>query len=319
MLSHALRALILAFLAATSARPPHERTRGDVSVDYGGVGAAIARQSTSAPSKSRTRSGERWRGRCNASRVRFRSEARECTYRGADVPCTSDLGVWSSERQCFVQRVSPQPEPRPRDLGGPRGRHDLPVLATRRCLQRGNWRHLLVLGPERRVLRLPCACRPGHRRRAGRREHGPAVPRDRNDSPARRRSPAGGHGRLAMDRQRGPARLRADHADGNGRSGFRHCHGQGHEGALGPGRWNATHLQERRNTLVGRSGHRGVAHVWPSLPVTLVSRGGRIIHGPATAHWLVTWTGAGQSGQITFTMTGQREQPVTEVQVLQTQ
>ena len=33
---------------------------------------------------------------------------------------------------------------------------------------------------------------------------------------------------------------------------------------------------------------------------------------------LVEWTGAGQAGEITFTMNGERQQPVTEVQVLQT-
>ena len=38
----------------------------------------------------------------------------------------------------------------------------------------------------------------------------------------------------------------------------------------------------------------------------------------ATAHWQVEWTGAGPAGEITFRMTGQREQLVTEVQVLQT-
>jgi YD repeat-containing protein len=38
----------------------------------------------------------------------------------------------------------------------------------------------------------------------------------------------------------------------------------------------------------------------------------------ATAHWQVEWTGAGQAGEITFTMDGERQQPVTEVQVLQT-
>lgn len=38
----------------------------------------------------------------------------------------------------------------------------------------------------------------------------------------------------------------------------------------------------------------------------------------ATAHWQVDWAGAGQSGEITFTMDRAREQLVTEVQVLQT-
>jgi hypothetical protein len=32
-----------------------------------------------------------------------------CTYKGDEITCTSRLGVWSEERQCFVQRVSPQP------------------------------------------------------------------------------------------------------------------------------------------------------------------------------------------------------------------
>ncbi len=38
----------------------------------------------------------------------------------------------------------------------------------------------------------------------------------------------------------------------------------------------------------------------------------------ATTHWQVDWTGAGQSGEITFTLDGSREIEVTEVQVLQT-
>jgi hypothetical protein len=37
----------------------------------------------------------------------------------------------------------------------------------------------------------------------------------------------------------------------------------------------------------------------------------------ATTHWQVVWSGAGQSGQITFQMSDQRQQEVTEVQVLQ--
>jgi hypothetical protein len=37
----------------------------------------------------------------------------------------------------------------------------------------------------------------------------------------------------------------------------------------------------------------------------------------ATAYWQVDWAGAGQSGQLQFTMTGGRQQAVTEVQVLQ--
>ena len=38
----------------------------------------------------------------------------------------------------------------------------------------------------------------------------------------------------------------------------------------------------------------------------------------ATTHWRVDWSGAGQSGEITFTMTGARPLEVAELQVLQT-
>lgn len=38
----------------------------------------------------------------------------------------------------------------------------------------------------------------------------------------------------------------------------------------------------------------------------------------ATAHWLVEWSGAGQTGTLTFTMSTSRQLEVTEVQVLQT-
>jgi hypothetical protein len=37
----------------------------------------------------------------------------------------------------------------------------------------------------------------------------------------------------------------------------------------------------------------------------------------ATTHWRVDWTGAGQSGELTFTMSGSRPLRVTELQVLQ--
>lgn len=47
-------------------------------------------------------------------------------------------------------------------------------------------------------------------------------------------------------------------------------------------------------------------------------RPGGVFHVRATAHWQVDWSGAGQSGQITFTLTGSRDVHVTEVQVLQT-
>jgi hypothetical protein len=38
----------------------------------------------------------------------------------------------------------------------------------------------------------------------------------------------------------------------------------------------------------------------------------------ATAHWRVDWTGAGQAGRIQFTMSSARDQEVRELQVLQT-
>ena len=38
----------------------------------------------------------------------------------------------------------------------------------------------------------------------------------------------------------------------------------------------------------------------------------------ATTFWQVDWSGAGQSGEITFTLANERQQQVTEVQVLQT-
>jgi hypothetical protein len=38
----------------------------------------------------------------------------------------------------------------------------------------------------------------------------------------------------------------------------------------------------------------------------------------ATTHWEVNWSGAGQTGRITFTLSGTRELEVTEIQVLQT-
>jgi hypothetical protein len=37
----------------------------------------------------------------------------------------------------------------------------------------------------------------------------------------------------------------------------------------------------------------------------------------ATTHWRVDWSGAGQSGELTFTMSGTRPLRVTELQVLQ--
>ena len=38
----------------------------------------------------------------------------------------------------------------------------------------------------------------------------------------------------------------------------------------------------------------------------------------ATTHWRVDWTGAGQAGQIRFTLSRARDVEVTELQVLQT-
>lgn len=44
-----------------------------------------------------------------------------CTYEGEPIPCTSAAGVWNGERGCYVQRMSPQP---PFDYPGWNGRTD---------------------------------------------------------------------------------------------------------------------------------------------------------------------------------------------------
>ncbi|MGB7982387.1 MAG: hypothetical protein WCF36_16530 [Candidatus Nanopelagicales bacterium] len=49
-----------------------------------------------------------------------------------------------------------------------------------------------------------------------------------------------------------------------------------------------------------------------------VGEPGGVFDVRATTYWRVNWSGAGQSGEISFTLANERQQEVTEVQVLQT-
>lgn len=247
------------------------------------------------------------------------AKKRECTYRGADVPCTSDQGVWSSERQCFVQRVSPQPKPVHAIW---EGREDgtiyqcsPPDAAFSAGTGVGFWFWAPSAGAsgspvlvdpvtvaERAVERM--ALRSPKIGMTPLREGAPLLvgmdawlwidnAGPRGFGPITRTATAGPVSVTATAKVK---KVRWDLGDGTRLT----CRSAGTP-------WSP----DRGTGASPTCGHRYLS------PSSAEEDGSFTV--TATAHWLVTWTGAGQSGQITFTMTGQREQPVTEVQVLQTQ
>ena len=320
MLKPSIGAVMLgALLSATSALTPAQADEGNVSLDYGDKGSNsatvdIGAEHIDSGSDSASGGGEDAAQAGSAS-----AQKRECTYRGADVPCTSDLGVWSSERQCFVQRVSPQPESVHAIWEGREDGTIYQCSPPDAAFSAGTGVGFWFWAPSAGSSGSPVLVDPvtvAERAVESMALRSPEI----GMTPLREGAPllvgmdawlwvdnAGprGFGPITRTATAGPVSVTAtakvtkvlwDLGDGTRLT----CRSAGTP-------WSA----DRGTGASPTCGHRYLS------PSSAEEDGSFTVR--ATAHWLVTWTGAGQSGQITFTMTGQREQPVTEVQVLQTQ
>jgi hypothetical protein len=243
---------------------------------------------------------------------------RVCTYKGDEIDCTSPLGVWSEERQCFVQRVSPQPTA------------DHPIWEGRdegtiyQCVQpgavfsAGSGTGFWFWAPSAGAAGAPVLIDPVTLAEKAI-EHMDLVSPTIGMTPLTAGAPllvgmdawlwvenAGphGYGPITRTATAGPVSVTAtakvtkvvwDLGDGSRLT----CRNAGTP-------WSP-------DTGTGASPTCGHRYLTPS---TAEPNGTFTVR--ATAHWRVDWAGAGQSGEITFTMDGERQQPVTEVQVLQT-
>jgi hypothetical protein len=243
---------------------------------------------------------------------------RVCTYNGDDVTCTSTLGVWSQERQCFVQRVSPQP---PADHAIWEGRNEGTIyqcVAPGSAFSAGVGNGFWFWAPSAGAAGAPVLVDPVTLAEK-------AIERMDLVSPSIGMTPltAGAPLLVGMD-----AWLWVDNAGPRGFGPITRTATAGPVSVtataevtkvvwdLGDGsrltcRSAGTPWSPDKGTGASPTcGHRYLTPSTAEPDGTFTVR--------ATAHWQVEWSGAGQAGEITFTMDGQRQQPVTEVQVLQT-
>jgi YD repeat-containing protein len=241
-----------------------------------------------------------------------------CTYKGHEIGCTSSAGVWSPDRQCYVQRVSPQPDPDAPVWNGhtegtiyqctppgaafsagtgvgywfwapSAGEDGSPTLVDPVTLAEEAIERMRLVAP--RVGMTPVE------------DDAPLlVGMDAwlwvaNDGPR-------SVGPITRTATAGPTSVTAtaevskvvwDMGDGTRLT----CRNAGTP-------WTP----ERGTGPSPTCGHRYLQPSTDDPGGTFTVR--------ATAHWRVDWDGAGQSGRITFTMSGTRELAVSELQVLQT-
>jgi hypothetical protein len=243
---------------------------------------------------------------------------RVCTYKDDEIDCTSALGVWSEERQCFVQRVSPQPSA---DHPIWEGREEGTIY---QCIQpgsvfsAGSGTGFWFWAPSAGAAGAPVLVDPVTLAEK-------AIERMELDPPTIGMTPltAGAPLLVGMD-----AWLWINNAGPRGFGPITRTATAGPVSVTATAEVNKVVWELGDGTrLTCRSagtpwspdkgtgasptcGHRYLTSSTNEPDGTFTVR--------ATAHWKVEWAGAGQSGEITFTMDGERQQPVTEVQVLQT-
>lgn len=322
MLVGHLASLVAVFLLALGAAgapvaaDPTPGGSGSVDADFDGSGgAAVDVNAGHSTSKPGTSSG----GGAGTTQAGSPSNGtRVCSYRGDEIACTSELGVWSEERQCFVQRVSPQP---PAGHAIWEGRdegtiyHCVPPGASFSAgVGIGFW----FWAPSAGAAGAPVLVDPVTLAES-------AVERMELESPSIGMTPltAGAPLLVGMD-----AWLWIDNAGPRGYGPITRTASAGPVSVTATAKvtkvvWDlgdGSRLTCRsagtpwsRDKGTGPSPTCGYRYLTPSTQTT---EGTFTVR--ATAHWQVEWAGAGQAGEITFTMQGEREQPVTEVQVLQT-
>ena len=240
-----------------------------------------------------------------------------CSYDGHEIDCQSSQGVWSAARQCFVQRVSPQPAlDNPIWDGNTKGsiyQCTPPGAVFSAGEGRGYWFWVAEGDADATDLVDPVtlAERAVEQMELVGPEVG-ATPLD-PDAPLLVGVDAwfwidnnGQHsvGPITRTATAGPTTVTAtarvtrtlwDLGDGTTMT----CPGSGTP-------WTPDQGTGPSPTC----GHR--------YEVASIGQPDGVYTVRATTHWRVDWNGAGQSGQITFTMTGSRPLEVVELQVLQT-
>ena len=232
-----------------------------------------------------------------------------CEWNGQEVDCTSDKGTWSNDRQCWVELADPQPPTDHLRVEGQHRRRDLQVLTPiwRRWPARRRVGHSdLLLG------RLgPAAVNPAALAREAVDSMNLVAPTvgatplpsaeavsliglptwlwiddadEHSWGPITRTASAGG---VTVTATAKVAKVVWDMGDGNTVT----CTNKGTEWTPAKGTGDSPTCGYRYN-----------------------SRGERTI--TATTYWEVDWSGAGQSGTITFDMSGTRDVNVVELRAV---
>jgi hypothetical protein len=289
-----------------------------VNVDQGAGGDGGATVDVNAGHSS-TSPGTVAGGGSGTSQVGSKSPStRVCTFKGEEIDCTSRLGVWSEERQCFVQRVSPQPAAYHPIWEGRDEGTIYQCVQPGAAFSAGDGTGFWFWAPSAGDAGAPVLVDPVTLAEK-------AIERMDLASPTIGMTPlnagapllvgmdawlwvenAGphGYGPITRTATAGPVSVTAtakvtkvvwDLGDGSRLT----CRSAGTP-------WSP----DKGTGASPTCGHRYL------IPSTAEPDGTFTVR--ATAHWQVEWAGAGQSGDIRFTMDGERQQPVTEVQVLQT-
>lgn len=315
MLTRVLLAVSAAVLGFGIAAPSAAVGKNDGLVMVGGEQGSGTKDVTLRPSDPGSGGGSA-AGGSDSTGGTTRTEGRStCTYLGDTVPCTSPAGVWNGERGCYVKRVSPQP---PFDYPGWGGRTEgsiymcyspsgggmddyefwapsaggagAPVLVDPVTLAEEAIERMNLVGA--RVGATPLI--PGAPGvvgiqtwlwvdNAGERAWGPAT-----------RSASAGS--VTVTATAKATKVVWDMGDGTTVT----CANKGTEWTRARGDGDSPTCGHTYQ--VDSGGQPGDAYT-----IT------------ATTHWRVEWTGAGQSGVITFTLTGPgRAMPVVELQALRT-
>ena len=306
------------FLGMGTSPASADTSGGAVDLDFGMQGSNSATVDVTAENAT-TESGNPTAGGAGSTQVGATSgQQRTCTHAGEEIECTSDLGVWSQDRQCFVQRVSPEP---PMDHPIWEGRDEgtiyqcSPAGAT---FSAGTGIGFWFWAPSAGSAGAPILVDPVSLAEK-------AVERMELAAPKIGMTPmsAGAPLLVGMD-----AWLWIDNAGSRGFGPITRTATAGPTSVTATAEvakvvWDmgdGTRITCRSAGIpwspakgTGASPSCGHRYLTPST-----QRDDGTFKVRATTYWQVDWSGAGQSGRITFTMSGERQQPVTEVQVLQT-
>lgn len=308
-------ASIVAFAAPVFAA---DSGRVDLSITGGGASRGDGATVSVGASHSQTTAGSGGGGAGSTSVGANRATTRTCSFNGSAIDCTSSEGVWSNERQCWVRRLSPQP-----DLGATawEGRTDGAIYQCTppgASFSAGQGRGYWFWAPDAGEAGAPALVDPVVLAERAVEQMALAAPTV-GMTPLDRSAPLlvgmdawmwlsdpGPRvvGPITRTATAGPTSVTAtarvtsvdwDMGDGSTVT----CPGAGTE-------WTPARGTGPSPTC----GHRYLR--------ASATRPGGAYTVRATAHWQVDWRGAGQSGRMSFALSGSRPLRVVEIQVLQT-